>query len=176
MSYCFNFLVCVAVIILQTAIFPHFRLLHQTYDLVVPFVIYLGLCRPVGESLVGLLLAGMLMDGLSGGAFGLYITAYLWIYIGAIWMIRYLHLVNRILLPLVVACGVLFQNLVFFSGAALADAPIVINSATLSALMVQLLLAIATGPFILLFLRRAHLVWQRWTDRFMTRRNGVMSR
>jgi hypothetical protein len=176
MSYCFNFLVCLAAIILQTAIFPHFRLLGQVYDLLVPFVIYLGLYRPVGESLVGLLLAGMLMGGLSAGAFGLYLTAYLWMYLGAIWMVRYLHLVNRVLLPLVLACGVLFQNLVFFAGAVLTGAPVVVNSSAVLTVLFQLLLAVLTGPFILLFLRRAHSGWQHWAERLLTRRNGVVSR
>ena len=175
MSHCVHFLVCAAVIILQTGIFPHIPLLDRSYDLLVPFIIYLGLFRPVPEGLITLVLLGVLMDGLSGGAFGLYLSAYLWIYLGSIWTVRYLHLVNSILLPFVVAGGVLFENLVFMAGAALGKSPIDINASILLNVMVQLLLAVLTGPFALLFFRGAYIYCERWAGRHLTRRNGASS-
>ncbi len=175
MSYVFNFLVCLAGILLQTALLPGWAPLGRAYDLQVPFVIFLGLYRPIQESLICLLLAGTLMDGLSGGAFGLHVTAYLWIYLGTIWTVRYLHLVNSILLPFVVAGGVLFENLVFLAGAALAPGALDIGAAVLGTVAVQFLLALVTGPFVLLFFQASHTGWQRWTARHLTRRNGIAS-
>lgn len=176
MNYGFNFLLAVAVMILQTAIFPCLPLFERVYDLLVPFVIYLGLYRPAPESLASLLLAGMLMDGLSGGVFGLYLTAYLWIYLGSVWMVRYIHLVDSVLLPFVVAGGVLFQHLVFFAGTALAGAPIAPTAAAWFTVTIQLVLAVVTGPFVLLFYRRAHTAWRQQVARVLIRRNGDLNR
>ena len=47
MSYIFNISVCLFLIILQTTIMPYLPLLDKFYDLLIPFIVYLGLARPV---------------------------------------------------------------------------------------------------------------------------------
>ena len=76
MSYFFNISVCLLLVILQTTIMPYLPPLDKFYDLLIPFIVYLSLSRPVRESLPFILFLGYIMDNLSGGPFGLYLTTY----------------------------------------------------------------------------------------------------
>jgi len=51
MSYFFNISACLFLVILQTTIMPYLPLLEKFYDLLIPFIVYLSLSRPVRESL-----------------------------------------------------------------------------------------------------------------------------
>lgn len=173
MSYAFNFLVCLAVIVLQTSILPLVPLLDRFYDLVLPFILFLSLYRPVSESVVSLLAAGCLMDALSGGPAGLYVTGYLWIYLALIWLVRFLHLYDSILLPFVVAGSALLQHLIFLAGSSLGSRPIELNGAVLKTIGLQFGMALITGPFVLFFYRAVYAAWQRGTAQWRFQRNGM---
>ena len=47
MSYFFNISVCLFLVILQTTVMPYLPLMDSFYDLLIPFVVFLGLSRPV---------------------------------------------------------------------------------------------------------------------------------
>ena len=51
MSYFFNISVCLFLVILQTTVMPNLPLLDSFYDLLIPVIVFLGLSRPVRESL-----------------------------------------------------------------------------------------------------------------------------
>jgi len=124
------------------------------YDLLVPFVVFLGLQRNPRESLPVLILAGLAMAGISGGVFGIHLSAYLWLYIGVRWAIQFLHVGNAILLPLVVTVGVAFKSvLVAFSAVVLSSAPWPVESA-FPVISVQILWGAATGPLLMIFFVR----------------------
>ncbi len=86
MIYFIYIAVCLGMIILQTSVMPYVPLFHRFYDLVALFIIYLGLYRPVRESVLLIVFVSVVMDTLSGGPFGLYLTTYGWIYVGVVWM------------------------------------------------------------------------------------------
>ena len=75
MSYFFNISVCLFLVILQTTVMPYLPLLDSFYDLLIPFIVFIGLSRPVRESLPFVFCLGFIMDNLSGSPFGLYLTA-----------------------------------------------------------------------------------------------------
>ena len=58
-------------------------------------------------------LLGFIMDSLSGAPFGVYMSSYLWFFLGVRWISRFLHSVNSILLPFVMASGVLVENVIY---------------------------------------------------------------
>jgi rod shape-determining protein MreD len=72
MIYCFYIGICLCLVILQTAVLPHIPLLDTFYDLIVAFIIYLGLYRPLRDGLLLALFLGFIMDNLSGSPFGIY--------------------------------------------------------------------------------------------------------
>ena len=94
---------------------PYFSVFDRFYDLLFPFIVFLSLFRPLRESIPVVLFFGIAMDTLSGGPFGLYLTTYLWLFVGVKWMTTFLDVSDSILLLFVVTSGVLLQNLIFIA-------------------------------------------------------------
>jgi len=170
MTYFFYICVCLCLIIFQTAIMPYLPLFDRFYDLLCPFVIYLGLFRSARESIPVILIIGMIMDGIFGGPFGLYVTTYVWLFIGVKWMISYLHLGNSAILALVVASGVLLENFIFIGTMAIIAPEARFPANTTSIVGVQVLWAIFTGPLVLKVFDYTQKGWNRWyAGRFLKR-------
>lgn len=153
MIYGYHLIVCLFLIIFQTTLLAVGGPVYL-YDLLVPFVVYLGVqCLP-REALPVLVLAGLAMDGISGGVFGVHLSAYLWMYVGVRWAIQFLHVGNVILLPFLVTAGVAFKSLVVsFSAVVLASAPWPVE-AVFPVVSGQVLWGALTGPFLMLFFMR----------------------
>jgi cell shape-determining protein MreD len=165
-------LICLVCIVIQTTLFPLVAWLDGFYDLLIPFVVYLGLFRPLKEGLPVVFCLGIAMDTLSGGAFGIYSTTYLWLYGVIAWMIGFLHFKNTLLLPFVVVVGVLLENLVFLGAVKLGNPDANLPLGLGRTVTVQLLWALFTGPVLLLLIRSIHLGWTRWVSEKITEVDG----
>lgn len=154
----YHLIVCIALILFQTTLLAVIGPLHL-YDLVVPFVVFLGVYRPPKEALPVLSIAGLIMDGISGGVFGVHLSVYLWLYVGVRWAIQFLHLGNTILMPLVVTVGVAFASVVTaFSAVVLAAAAWPVE-AVVPVVSGQVVWGALTGPLLMpLFIRGQQLV------------------
>lgn len=152
MNYCFYVGVCLFLILLQTTILPFIPLLESIYDLLIAFVIYLGLYRPIREGLILVFVLGFLMDSLSGSPFGLYLTTYCWLFIGVKWITTLFQVGNRILISVVVAAGVLIGNAIFIATFAIQPDMRMPENAVQTA-GIQFLWALVTGPFVLMLFR-----------------------
>lgn len=153
MIYCIYIAISIILVILQTTVLPNIPLTGQFYDLLIPLLIYLTLFRPPHESLPFVFFLGLLMDNLSGTPFGLYLTTYLWIYIGVKLVASYLRVGNRILMALIVCGGVLVQNILIIGSALVMDNAWMPPADTLTIIVSQMLWALVTGPLILLLFR-----------------------
>ncbi|UCD30952.1 MAG: hypothetical protein JSV38_09005 [Desulfobacterales bacterium] len=162
MTYCFHFLICFALVILQTTVMPYFSIFDRFYDLLFPFIVFLSLFRSSREGIPVVLFFGFVMDTLSGGPFGLYLTTYLWLFVGVKWMITFLDVGDSVLLLFVVAMGVLIQNLIVVWAIAIFDPLSLSLSLTMNTIAVQLLWAIFTGPILLLLFNYSHTQWDNW--------------
>jgi len=171
MTYCFYLWVCFCLVIFQTTIMPYLSLFDRFYDLLCPFVIYLGLSRPIRESIPVVLFLGFVMDNLSGGPFGLYITTYFWLFISVNRAIKFLHIGNRVLLPLVIASGVLIENFIFLGTSAMFNPDLLFPKGAISTVAVQVLWAICTGPFFLMSINYTHKRWDKWLNELFAREN-----
>ena len=161
------FFICLGFIILQTTLFPLVAWLDGFYDLLIPFVIYLGLFRPLKEGLPVVFFVGLTMDTLSGGAFGMYSTTYFWLYGAIAWLIGFLHFKNNLLLPFVVVVGVFLENMVFLGTIKLGHPAGALPGGIFRTVSVQLLWALFTGPLLLLLIRAVHRGCAKWiADRF----------
>jgi hypothetical protein len=153
MIYFYYLTVCLFLILFQTT-FLTVCGSGCLYDLLVPFVVYLGVYRPPREALPVLLLAGLVMDGISGGVFGVHLSAYLWLYVGVRWAIQFLHAGNAILLPVLVTIGVAFKSFVVaFSAVVLASAAWPVE-AVFPVVSGQILWGALTGPLLMMSLIR----------------------
>ena len=154
MNYFFNISTCLFLVILQTTVMPYLPLLHSFYDLLIPFIVFLGLSRPVRESLPFIFFLGFIMDNLSGSPFGLYLTAYFWLFVGVKGITKLLQVGNRLfIITLIVATGVLIENLIFLGTLTILGPDQQLAGDAAKTVTIQILWAIWTGPIFLLLLR-----------------------
>lgn len=163
MTYCFYMCIFVLFVILQTVIMPCFSLFDSFYDLLVPFVIYLGLFRSVRESVPVIIAIGFVMDNISGAPLGLYLTAYLWLFAGVRWIVYVLHVGDKVLLPFVVAAGVLLENAIFMGVVGMLEPGARFSSSAFTTVMVQVLWAAGTGPIFLILINGLHQGLNQWS-------------
>jgi len=161
MSYCFNIGVCLVLVILQTTVMPYLSVLDRFYDLLIPFLVYLGLFRPVHEGLLFVCFLGFIMDNLSGGPFGLYLTSYFWLLIGAKGITQMLQVSKHMfIITFIVAAGVLAQNLIFLGSFAIFSPEQQFAGDAFKIVAVQILWALLTGSVFLIIFRNTH----NWLD------------
>ena len=149
---------------------PYIPLFDSFYDLLCPFVIYLALFRYTRGSIIVVILLGYIMDNLSGCTFGLYITTYFWLFIGIRWVLKFLHVDNKVLLSFVIALGVLIESFVFL-GITVIEQGFWFPPGAISAMTIQVLWAIFTGPFFLMFLNYTHNRWDKWLSGLIMERD-----
>jgi rod shape-determining protein MreD len=151
MTVCFHILVTLTLVIIQTTLIPYFSLFQRFYDLPLLFVIYLGLYRPLREGFTTIIILGLVMDSLCGSPLGVYLTSYFWIYSGCIWFLTFLQVHNTMLLSLIVALAIVFENLIFIIGLILQTESFDVFNAILPATLSQVLWSLITAPWLILF-------------------------
>ncbi len=161
MSYCFNIGICLALVIVQTTVMPYLSLSDRFYDLLIPFVVYLGLSRPVREGLLFVCFIGFIMDNLSGTPFGLYLTGYFWLLIGVKGITQLLQVGRRMfIITIIVAAGVLAENLIFLGFFAIFTPEQPVAGDAVKIVAFQTLWALLTGALFLIIFRNTH----NWLD------------
>lgn len=176
MIYGYHIIIGLLLLVLQGTVIQLSPFLRNTfYDILIPFVVYLALFRSRRESLVAVVILGIVVDSLSGAPFGMFTTAYFWLFMSLKWVTQYLHASNTLLIPVVVALGVFFENLFFvtiITAFVPADYFLPLAFQTLGA---QFLWALFTGPFFLLALYNTHLRWECWVRSHKRVRSGTGS-
>jgi cell shape-determining protein MreD len=164
MTYLFYSVTCLVLLLVQTVILPGIAGLVIYYDLVLLFVFYLSLFRPIRESLPVVLVLGFIMDNLSGATFGVYLTTYFWLFFGVRWVTCFLRVRNIVLLPLLIASGILIKNLIFITTIAAKVNWTEFHLDVLKTVGYQLLWAVITGPVFLVLFNRIHMKWDQWIE------------
>lgn len=99
--------------VFQTACLPLVCLSCRRFDMVLPLVIYLSVCRPVAESIPLVAFFGIVMDCLSGSPFGLYVVTYVWLLLGVRGSMYFLDAGSYFLFPLILMLGMVIEHLLF---------------------------------------------------------------
>jgi cell shape-determining protein MreD len=176
MIYGFYLFICLILIILQTTIFPSIPVLDSFFDLIVSFIIYLGLYRPVRESVPVAIVLGILMDNLSGSPLMLYIIVYFWVYFSVRLLTQILQVGMRFRLPIIIASGVLLENLIFILTLTFFESGPQVPGFLAGAFMAQMLWAICIGPFLVLGYKHTQNLWDKWISEVMIRRADMTDR
>jgi rod shape-determining protein MreD len=154
MSYFFNISACLFLVILQTNVMPNLPLLDSFYDPLIPFIIFLGLSRPLRESLPFVFFLGFIMDNLSGSPFGLYLTAYVWVFVGVKGVTKLVQVGNRLfVILLIVTSSVLVENLIFLGTLTVLGPDQQLGRDAVKIVTIQVLWAVWTGPLFLMIFR-----------------------
>ena len=151
MTYLYHIFIGSCLVVFQTVILPYFPFSNSFYDLLIPFLIYLGAYRPVRESIPVAILMGCVVDSFSGSYFGVYITTYMWLTIIIRWVSTLVHLENFLLLPLIFIIGVLIENILLFLAVSIANPAFQFSAAMVRTVAVQIFWVLCTGPFLLIF-------------------------
>ena len=166
MTYILYMVACLMVVVFQTTLCMHFSVFGGMYDLYLLFVIYLGFYRPVREGFPFVILFGLIMDGMSGGPYGLYLSCYFWLYMGMLLLTRFMRVSNNLILPLVVAGSVFFQNLVFLGTMAVFVPEARVPAFSYQRIIIQLLWSVVTGPVLILVIHHWHRSIEKWLKTF----------
>lgn len=162
MALLFYLCLSLSLIVLQTTFLPYLPVFKQIYDLILPLVLYLGLYRPAREGLLAVFMLGLVMDSLSGTPFGLYITVYFWTFALVKWGINYLHVGNRFLVLIVVAAGIVMENVIFLATLMLLGNTTRLPLDVLQNMGLQVLWGVFTGPLLLIAIRYFHGKFDGW--------------
>ena len=136
-------------VIFQTTIYYTIPALNHFVDLLIIFVIYAGLFLPLIESIVLSLVLGALMDSITGGLFGLYLSIYFWIIVGLRPFVTLLNLKNTNTLRLLLGIAIVFENLMLFIGTVALKQEIVFSTESFRGLTYQLVWTLVLGPFLI---------------------------
>lgn len=165
MTILFYILVSLCLVLIKTTLIPGMPFLDKFYDLLIPIVIYLSMFRPVREGLPIVLFFGLIMDSLCGGPMGLYLTTYIWLYVGVRWLGQFLQTSNLFLFAAAVAGGVAFEILILLGYMLLLAPAAIIPEDTAKTVVLQLIWAFITGPLIMVMISWAQNQIDIWRDR-----------
>lgn len=165
MNVLFYMTLSLFLIVLKTTLMTYFAAFDQFYDILIPFVFFLGLYRPAREGIPFILLLGFALDSLSGGPFGIFLTTYFWMYVLTRWLVTFMHAGNKGLWLIAVAAGVLVENFIIIATVLWLGEASALPPGWGDRVVTQLLWAIATGPVLLLAISIAHRKWSRWAGR-----------
>ncbi len=171
MTYLVYIIVFFSLMLFQTTILPAFFDFFVIYDLLIIFVIYIGFYSTLMEGLPSVILMGLVMDCLSGGAFGVFTTTYLWLYAVVTVVIQYLHVASRFLLIIAVVSGVLWGNLINIMTIAMGNSGLQLSSGLIQNISAQLILVVFTGPPVFFLIKTFHSLCEAWFKIINERKN-----
>jgi hypothetical protein len=140
-------------VIFQTTIYYAVPALSHFIDLLITYVIYAGLFLPVMESIMLIVALGALMDSITVGPFGLYLSIYFWITVGLRPFVTLLNLKNSHTLRLLLGIAFVFENLMLFLGTVTLKQAVVFSSESIREMLYQLGWTLVLGPFFIKLLR-----------------------
>ena len=155
----FFVLISLFLIIAQTSFLPVFSFFDYSFDLLIINVLCLSLIFSHPFVIVGILFLGLCMDSISGAPFGVYTSAYIWIYLSIQAMKRFVHYGNIIFVPMVSALSVLMENGFLFFTFFVNRGRSAILISDLALMGKQMFLAFFTLPVCIMFV---HILRKRW--------------
>jgi len=167
MLFLFYFILCFSLVIFQTTVSSMLPPFNKFYNLQIPFVLCLGLFRPLNEAVPVIFFLGFVMDSLSGAPFGLYITTYLWLFISVRWIAIYFDSNSILLLPFVVVGGVLIENFIFLGFTGILDPDFRFLAPAGKTVSWQILWALGTGTFFILFINNLYKRLDKWLKKLL---------
>jgi rod shape-determining protein MreD len=146
----------VAIIVGQTTVLTLPLFQGMFYDLLIPMVVFIRLNLAVKRGAALVLLVGFVMDLFSGGPFGLYLTVYLWIFIGVQAVSNYFNVQGNLFRSILIAICVLLENVMFCIFSVFPGELIPVLTPRIGSVVWQAVFAAITGTTIVIVLERLH--------------------
>lgn len=156
MTYVFFFICAIILAILETVGFSPF-LSGVVYDLQIPLVIAVSVLGRTYLALIVIFLVAVVMDTLSGGPFGIYLTTYVWLFFPVKALSLLVSTRSYLAVALLSVLGVLFENFVFMFVQLLTSGAVAnFHTVILPLVITQCITACITGPIIYFLLEKGH--------------------
>lgn len=156
MAYGFFFICALIIAMFETVGLNPF-ISRLVYDLQIPLIIAVSVLGRAYLSLIVIVLVAVVMDTLSGGPFGIYLTTYVWLFFPVKALSLLVSTRSYLAVSLLSVVGVLFENFVFMFVQLLTSGTVPnLNTVILPTVIVQCILAAITGPLIYFVLERGH--------------------
>ncbi len=139
----------IAFILFQTSVMPEYFLFNQSFDINIAIILCLSLVQVRSSVVLGITVLGCVMDSISGGPFGLYISAYLWIYIIVQIFKQFVHSENFIFILAISGIAVLLENIFLLFSFFIRQGSGVFMSPALVSVVQQMLLAFICVPVLI---------------------------
>lgn len=169
--FCLYLLIGLSTVVAKTTILT-LPLFHGIfYDLLIPLVVFLSLSLPNRISVSVVVILGLIMDLLSGGIFGLYLSIYFWIFLSVKGLSKCFDVGDTIFQSVLIGVCVFDQHFMFcapWKGAQLLTVRVV-------PVLLQTVFAVLTGPGILMLLGALHIRLQAAIRR-LERNRGIAIR
>lgn len=149
MIYLVHILICLILVVVQTTVMPVLLPPPLMYDLLLPFVVYLGLNESPGRAVMPLLAAGLMMDTVSGGALGMYTLVYCWLYALIRLLINLIQRDSRMVFVLAIVAGVALEHAIFRLTGFFSGNMIPFGGHSLGSFTGRMITAGLTGPFVM---------------------------
>jgi rod shape-determining protein MreD len=143
------------------------------YDLLIPLVVFLSLNLPDRKGILVVLVLGLIMDLLSGGIFGLYLSIYFWIFVWVKSVSKYFDVRDTLFQSVLIGVCVLGQHLVFCISVAAPCTGAQLLGAQTATVLLQSVVAALTGPGILMFLGRLQTRFMRCAHQELRGKQGI---
>ncbi len=154
MIYAYFALTIFALVLFQTSIVPDLWGFDKFFDLIAVLIVYMAIYRSAWECVAFGLFAGAVMDSISGGPFGMYITIYCWLFVG-IWLVKnYLHVGNSILIPMITTASVFMENVLIIGVMAMIESNFDLGPEMFRNVLIQLVWAAFAGPLVIFAIRK----------------------
>ncbi len=151
---CLYLMVGLSTVVAQTTIL-RLPLFHGIfYDLLIPLVVFLSLNLANRKGVLVVVILGLIMDLLSGGIFGLYLSIYFWIFLSVKGLSKYFDVDDTIFRSVLIGVCVLGQHLLFCISVAAPWKGAQLLAAQMPPVLLQTIFAALTGPGILMLLGR----------------------
>lgn len=153
MIYFSYLLTGLALILFQTLVVGFFLPDGLIYDLLIPLVVYLSLFHTNGKSLLLIIFFGLIMDDLTGGAMGVYVLTYFWIFMGLQLAVHFFQKDSPVLMVASVLLGLCLEYGFILTVTSLSGKEVLIAADMVGRMIARLALAGITGPLLLSALR-----------------------
>ena len=160
MNGIFHILLGFFLILLQTVFCFQFHFIQFPYNLVLSFIVFISLFRPVKEGLAPTVIIGLLLDGMSGVPFGAYVVAFLWIFVFLKWLTTFFHARSLLVLILSSLIAVIIENIISLYTFTLLDFQNVVTTIRIHSVIKQMLWAGLMGPLMIVMI---DYFFYRWT-------------
>jgi hypothetical protein len=166
MKFALTLLIGMTCIVLKTTFLFRISTTLPLFDLLLPLIAYISIFGPMVQSIALIIVFGGLMDAISGSPFGLYIVSYLWVLVGVRGSMYLLDAGSLFLFPLILALGIMLQNVLFAFCAHGFSFEAHQLLFLLKSILVEVTLGLIIAPFFLLLFNFIYLRYGQWAAQF----------